>query len=619
MAEFAAAHYEKPTQTPERLTPAGLQSLATLARRRVLTVAVVATMTALLGTIWASMLAQNGLDWLDIGLIACFLISLPWTVLGFWNALLGFWLLHIDRKWRASVAPYLEAGNSDGPVNLKTAILMTLRNEDPERALAKLERVRRSLDATGYGQNFDFYILSDTSDPETSATEERIAEEWRKGAAAGHRVVYRRREQNTGFKAGNVRDFVERWGGNYDLMLPLDADSLMSGPAILRMVRIMQGYPRLGILQSLVVGTPTRSAFARIFQFGMRHGMRSFTMGSAWWQGDSGPFWGHNALVRVRPFAEHCQLPMLPGKPPLGGHVLSHDQVEAAMMRGAGYEVRVIPTEDASWEDNPPTLLDFAKRDLRWCQGNMQYWRLIGMPGLTLTSRVQLFIAIMMYLSAAAWMGIVALGGVKVATGTMENFDPVLGISLFATIITMSLMPKLMGLLDVMLTPGGVVRYGGGLRFAAGAVIETVFMMLLAPVIAFAVTVFMIGLLFGQSVKWNGQARDAYRLTWRTTANGLWPQTLYGVGLVGVFATNLPGILPWVAPMVGGLILAAPLAVLSAAPEIGGLFARWGICSTPEELDTPPELRREMEPDSVALAVDTGVSEAAELPAASAG
>ena len=156
-------------------------------------------------------------------------------------------------------------------------------------------------------------------------------------------------------------------------MLPLDADSLMSGEAILRLVRIMQAHPKLGILQSLVVGAPSASAFARIFQFGMRHGMRAYTMGSAWWIGDCGPFWGHNALVRIAPFAEHCHLPILPGQPPLGGHVLSHDQVEATLMRRAGYEVRVLPDESGSWEENPPTMFEFSTRDLRWCQGNMQY------------------------------------------------------------------------------------------------------------------------------------------------------------------------------------------------------------------------------------------------------
>ena len=158
----------------------------------------------------------------------------------------------------------------------------------------------------------------------------------------------------------------------------------MPAAAILRLVRIMQAEPRLGILQGLVVGLPSTSAFARLFQFGMRLGMRSYTIGSAWWQGDCGPYWGHNAVVRLAPFIAHCQLPVLPEKGPLGGHVLSHDQIEAVLMRRAGYEVRVLPEEDLGWEENPPTLLEFIRRDLRWCQGNMQYWHFLTLPGLKL-------------------------------------------------------------------------------------------------------------------------------------------------------------------------------------------------------------------------------------------
>ncbi|RIA55023.1 glucans biosynthesis glucosyltransferase MdoH [Dichotomicrobium thermohalophilum] len=619
MSELTTPHCTTAKDESAHLTPAGLQSASTLNRRRVTITALVGGTVAVLTALWAHLLGANGFDVLDVGLIACFLISAPWTVLGFWNAIIGFWLLHVDKRWRARVAPYLAAGNSDAPINAKTAVLMTLRNEDPKRALAKLERVRRSLDATGFGRQFHFYVLSDTSDPEIAAEEEKLVADWRAGLVGKHHIVYRRRKENTGFKAGNIRDFVERFGADYDLMLPLDADSLMSGPAILQMVRIMQRHPRLGILQSLVVGTPSNSAFARIFQFGMRHGMRSFTMGSAWWQGDCGPFWGHNALVRVKPFAVHCHLPVLPGDPPLGGYVLSHDQVEAAMMRGAGYEVRVMPVEGESWEDNPPTLLDFSKRDMRWCQGNMQYWRLLGLPRLTLTSRVQLFIAIMMYLSAAAWMAMVTLGAVKAASGKLEGLDPVIGIGLFVTVITMSLTPKMTGLADAALAPGGVARYGGALRFSLGALVEILFMMLLAPVIAFALTVFMAGLVFRRSVRWNGQARDAYRLTWRTAIKGLWPQTLFGAALIAVFAVFVPQILPWIAPMVVGLLLAVPLAVLSASPQLGAWFARWGGCAIPEEFEMPAELRDDTAPAPVELLGEIEASTAKELSPVSAG
>ena len=179
---------------------------------------------------------------------------------------------------------------------------MTVRNEDPGRAILRLKTLKSSIDATGQGGAFSYFVLSDTNNPAVGAAEEKAVEAWKAADPDRDRIVYRRREHNTAFKAGNVHDFCARWGGQFTLMLPLDADSLMAGDQMVRMVRMMQAHPKIGILQSLVVGMPSSSAFARIFQFGMRHGMRSYTMGQAWWVGDCGPFWGHNALVRIAPF-----------------------------------------------------------------------------------------------------------------------------------------------------------------------------------------------------------------------------------------------------------------------------------------------------------------------------
>ena len=201
-----------------------------------------------------------------------------------------------------------------------------------------------------------------------------------------------------------IRDsFCDRWGNNHEFAITLDADSFMPADAVLRLLRIAQANPTLGILQTLIVGMPSVSVFARVFQFGMRLGMRSYTLGATWWQGDCGPYWGHNAVIRLAPFIAHCRMPVLPGNGPLSGHLLSHDQVEAVLMRRAGYEVRVLPIEGLSWEENPPTLMEFSRRDLRWCQGNMQYWQLLRMPGLKPISRFQLLFAIWMYLSSVSY------------------------------------------------------------------------------------------------------------------------------------------------------------------------------------------------------------------------
>jgi len=352
----------------------------------------------------------------------------------------------------------------------------------------------------------------------------------------------------------------------------------------------MQAHPRIGILQSLVVGTPSESAFARIFQFGMRHGMRSFTMGAAWWQGDCGPYWGHNALIRTRAFRRHCRLPVLPGRGPVSGHILSHDQVEAALMRRGGYEVRVVPVETASFEDNPPTLADFTKRDLRWCQGNMQYWPILRWRGLRPTSRFQVLAAIMMYFGAPAWMLMTIAAASKLVTGD-AGIDLALGMAMFFVMIAVSLVPKFLGMLDIALTPGGAARYGGRTRFALGGVVETVFSMLMAPVVAFRVTLFLIGLAFGRRMTWGGQNRDAYALGWAEASRGLWPQTAFGLGLVALIVVSV-GAAPliWAGPMVAGLGLSIPFAVLTASPAVGRWARRIGLCATPEEVKASPLL-----------------------------
>jgi len=329
-------------------------------------------------------------------------LSAPWTILGFWNSIIGLALALVSKNPTKLVAPFLSDVDDDAPIRSRVAVAMAVRNEDAERVFARLIAVRQSLDLTGYGAQFDLHILSDTDNSEIAEQEEALFKSHRVALNGLGAARYRRRTDNAGFKAGNVWQFLEDHADGYEMFVPLDADSLMSGGAILKLVRIAEANPRLGIVQSLAVGAPAESAFGRMFQFGMRHGMRAFTLGSAWWQGDCGPFWGHNAVVRCQAFHRNCKLPKLGGRPPLGGEILSHDQLEAVMMRRAGYEVRVVPVESESFEENPVTVLDFIQREQRWCNGNMQYLRLLGMRGLERTSRFQLVQAIMMYLSAPA-------------------------------------------------------------------------------------------------------------------------------------------------------------------------------------------------------------------------
>ena len=580
------------THPEKELTPAGLQGAGELTRRR--RIAFLSSGAVYAGLlIWlAQILGTGGWSVIDALIFLCFAVAAPWSVLGVWNALLGLFLLRRHDAMEI-VAPFAAAGDARTPIAVSTAVLMTLRNEDPARAFARLETVKASIDATGEGEWFSYYVLSDTNDAAVAAQEEAAFAAW--GARAGEdatRLFYRRRTSNEGFKAGNLRDFCNRWGADHVFMIPLDADSLMDGETILRLVRIGQAHPKLGILQSLVVGAPSSSAFARLFQFGMRQGMRPYTMGSAWWAGDCGPFWGHNALVRIAPFIHACELPDLPGKPPLGGPILSHDQVEAVLMRRAGYEARVLPQECGSYEDNPPTLLEFTRRDLRWCQGNMQYVKLLGLKDIKPMSRFQLVWAIMMFMGVPAWTAIILLSALKPFDGEdMAQFPAGSAIGLYVVFLLMYLAPKLAGFIDIALTQGEMKRYGGLLRFSMGCITELIFSLLLGAATTFRTSLFMIGLLFGLSVMWNGQARDAHSLSFATAFAGLWPQTLFGAALFIIAGFTAPSLLLWSLPLTLGYVVAAPFAVLTASPCLGAMLARWRLCALPEEFAQPAILR----------------------------
>ena len=360
-------------------------------------------------------LSAGGLGATDALLLVLFGLTLPWSVIGFWNATIGFLVMRLSADPVATVLPAARRVRGDEPITASTAIAIFVRNEPPERVIRNLDAMMGELAAAGVAGRFHLYVLSDTSQREIAALEEKhfssLEQKWRGRIP----VTYRRRTVNTAFKAGNFWDFCERWGDRHEFAVTLDTDSFMTAAAILRMVRIMQAEPKLGILQGLVVGLPSTSAFARIFQFGMRLGMRSWTIGSAWWQADCGPYWGHNGVIRIAQFKAHCHIPKLPEGGVLGGHVLSHDQIEAALMRRAGYDVRVLPEEDLGWEENPPTLIEYLRRDQRWEQGTLQYGHFIFKPGMKIVSRFQLGFAMLMFLGSPAWIGMLVVGTLAVA------------------------------------------------------------------------------------------------------------------------------------------------------------------------------------------------------------
>jgi membrane glycosyltransferase len=547
------------------------------------------------GLIWLAVLALSpgGFGAVDAILVALFAVTLPWYVVGFWNATIGLVIMRFARDPVAAVTPVAGRVRGNEPITASTAILLCIRNEPPERVARLLEPMLQGLVARRVGARFHVYVLSDTSKPAIAAAEDArfaaLAAAWQGRIA----LSYRRRAQNIGFKAGNIGDFCARWGKDHDFAIMLDADSVMTVDLMLKLVRIMQVEPRLGILQSLVIGMPSASAFARIFQFGMRLGMRSYTLGSAWWQGDCGPYWGHNAIVRIAPFMAHCQLPVLTEGALVKGHVLSHDQIEAVLMRRAGYEVRVLAEEGVSFEQSPPTLVEFIRRDLRWCQGNMQYWHFLRLPGLPLVSRYQLAFAIFMFLGSPAWTGLLLIGAIAVAMApTPADFMAWhAGITILMLVLAMWFAPNIATVIDVLSRAKLRYLFGGGVRFSASFILTILFVILVTPIMWVSHTLFLTNLLTGRTIDWGGQTRDDHEVPWSLALRQLWPQTLIGFAPLLLLALAAPSAAPYALFLAGGPLLSIPLAVITATPALGRALIAIGLDRLPEEIVPPPELR----------------------------
>jgi membrane glycosyltransferase len=521
-----------------------------------------------------------------------FALTMPWSVIGFWNATVGFFIMRFSRDPVAAVLPSVARLRGNEPITASTAVAIFVRNEQPDRVVRNLDAMMREIDAAAVSDRFHLYVLSDTSQNDIASQEESgfaaLASQWQGRIP----VTYRRRLDNTGFKAGNFWDFCGRWGSRHDFAVTLDTDSFMTAAAIMRMVRVIQADAKLGILQGLVVGLPSTSAFARIFQFGMRLGMRSWTIGSAWWQADCGPYWGHNAIIRLAPFIEHCHIPKLPEGGVLGGHVLSHDQIEATLMRRAGYDVRVLPEEDLGWEENPPTLIEFIRRDQRWCQGTLQYSHFLFMPGMKFVSRFQLAFAMLMFLGSPAWIGLLIVGTLTLAASPSpaEFIRPDAGTILLVTLLVMWFAPKIATVIDVLTRPALRRAFGGTARFLASVATETVFFILLSPIMWTCHTLFLAGLPFGRVIGWIGQVRDDHTVPWSVALHQLWPHSAIGIASLAVLAASHPATLPYALLLAGGPALSIPLAVVTARPRLGTLLTRIGIGRLPEETAPPVAL-----------------------------
>ncbi|MFC6790114.1 glucans biosynthesis glucosyltransferase MdoH [Methylobacterium komagatae] len=571
-----------------------------LALRRALVIGGAVVMTAIGGRQMYLVLNGAGQSFLGWAVLVLYVVLFAWIALAFTSALGG--LIDMLARRRRGDDEALPA------LSMRTALLMPCYNEHPARIAAGLQSIYESLEATGRLDHFDFFILSDTTDPDVWIAEEAsfLALRERTGGAA--RIFYRRRAKNTERKAGNIADWVRRFGGAYPFMLILDADSVMEGGTIVRMAAMMEREPGTGLIQTLPVIVNGTTLFARMQQFAGRIYGPLIAHGIARWHGTEGNYWGHNAIIRTRAFAEQAGLPILPGRAPFGGHVLSHDFVEAALIRRGGWAVHMVADLPGSFEEGPPSLTDVAVRDRRWCQGNIQHAAVLPTRGLHWVSRLHLMMGIGSYVTSPLWL-IFLLFGVLISLQARfvrpdyfgdgpslfpnwPKVDPVLAEQLFTATMTVLLAPKIMAYV-ALLFDGRLRRAcGGGIRAFGGVLVETLIGGLIAPIAMLIQSSAVVGVLLGRDSGWNAQKRDDGRVPVGAVIAGYWQYTVFGLILAGAaYAVSTPLFL-WMTPVLVGLGLAVPLVLLTSSRSAGRALRRVGLLRTPEEAAPPPSLQR---------------------------
>ncbi len=578
--------------------------------RRLTFLGITLGVTALASVLFSSVQPQQSHVLLQWGQLALFALLSAWLVTGFTTALMGFWVSLFGDKHA------LKAASVQGdPMNrdARTAVIMPICNEDVGTVFAGLRATCESLAATGHATQFDVFVLSDSNQPALIEAERAAWETLREalaaqtGGSAQVEVYYRLRTRRVHRKAGNVADFCRRWGRDYRYMVVLDADSVMSGDCLVDMVKLMEANPKAGIVQTATQSIGHVTLHARAQQFASRMTGRLFTLGMQFWQLGESHYWGHNAIIRVEPFMAHCALAKIAGKGGLSGGILSHDFVEAALMRRAGWQVWLVADLVGSYEQQPPDLISELQRDRRWCQGNLQNARLIAEPGLHPLHRTMFATGAMSYLSAPLWLLFLCVGTTLWMSGTapassvylFDNFAlgielaplPTELLGLWALTLVLLLLPRLLGMAAVLLK-GEQAQYGGVYGLCKSALLETLLALLQSPVRMLAHSLFVLVALTGWKLEWKSPPREALALSWRTAATSLAPMTVV-IGLLALVIASIDArALIWLIPVGLPLLLAVPAAVIMSHIELGAASRRRGWLLIPEERAEPVVLRR---------------------------
>jgi membrane glycosyltransferase len=538
-------------------------------------------------------------------LLILFSLSFLWLAFAFWSGILGFFVtlfrLDVPGQLTAKLTPRYTPGG-------RTAILMPVRNEDPARTIGSIEAMDEQLARLGIADHFHFFILSDTNKPALWIEEELAWARLVARRGAGSRIFYRRRPINLARKSGNIADFVERWGAGYDYMLMLDADSLMSGETMLTLVNLMDQHAEAGLIQVPTLPQGRSTVYGRLLQFAASAYGSMFTRGLAFWLGDEATYWGHNAIARTSVFAAHCGLPKRPGRAPFGGEILSHDVVEAALIRRAGYKVYITTELEGSYEEAPANLVEYAKRDRRWCQGNLQHIPLIFAHGFHPINRLQLALGVAAYLIAPFWFLYIVLSLANAAAeklhvvsyfSTAHAMAPdwpidasVRALPILFSVMGMLFLPRALALL-LTLVNGERRRLHGGLSgMLNSSTVETVLSTLFAPLLMIFQTKAVLEIFLGRDAGWPATAREEGTVSWLEAISTHVVHMIVGAALITTTIELAPDLILWLLPVSVPLIFSPALAVLSGSTRAGNLLHSMGCLITPEESDPPSLILR---------------------------
>lgn len=563
-----------PTRAP-RTSPHGMTE-----RRLLLVLGTMIIGTFGAGEITRS-LSSDGIQAIDVVLMALFFALFAWIAFGFLNAFAGFLLLVSGRS-----VPTPAAAPTAKPVG-RTAILLPIHNEEVEPVFARLRAMSRSIAAAGGAQLFEIFILSD-SKPEREVLEHKAFRRLR--GLSPLPVWYRRRLINEARKPGNIADWVRRHGGAFDYMMVLDADSLMSGAAVMRLAAAMDRHPQVGLLQTIPMVIGGETLFARWQQFCARLYGPVFSAGLLWWSGAEASFWGHNAIIRTAAFAEACGLPKLPGPEPFGGHIMSHDMFEAALLRRRGWACHMVAMQDGTYEEYPPTFVEHAQRDRRWCQGNLQHLRVLDTAGFHWVSRLQLLMGASAYLTSPLWLMLLGVSAIVAAhsEGSIQIIAP--SGWLLALTIVLLFAPKFMALGWMLADPVRRQGFGGGWSLTKSVLADIPLSALVAPMMMMTQSLAVIDILRGRKSGWAVQNRVSDGVSMSDAARASRPHLILGAAMA---AAAILGWQPaiWMSPIFAGLLASPLLVAWTSRASIGRASARRHYFMIPEERRPNPLIR----------------------------